>query len=414
MNLLGRSGRSKRGWDISDAEPRVGSTKLTAAIARGALMMTMILALVMMAALPVQGQTLTLLYSFCSQPNCSDGIEPTDALTPDGAGGFYGTAAYGGQGYGVIFNLSPNGDGGWNYTVLYTFTGEGDGAYPIDKALVLDSKGNLYGTTYTGQVFELSPTGTGWTESVLYDVGGQPQGGVIMDQAGNFYGTTSIGGPGGNGGVFELSPSGSGWTEQMIYDFEGSGSSTSLTMNAAGDIFGTTNSTLFELSPNGNGGWTSRVLYTFCVDPTDGCGPSTPVLDGAGNLYVTTGAGLYGSGAVYEVSPGKENWTAKLLHAFEPANGTDGCAPWTGVVLDGAGNIYGTTGGCGKSECGTVWELAVPVSTIGYREKVLWSFNWSDGDQPDSTLILDKAGNLYGTTVRGGANGEGVVFELTP
>jgi len=183
-------------------------------------------------------------------------------------------------------------------------------------------------------------------------------------------------------------------------------------MDAAGNIFGATCKTVFELSPNGNGGWNLTVIHTFTGAPNDGdTAWGTPVLDKAGNLYGTTeygGAKNYGT--VYKLSPGENGeWTEEILYSF--MGGKDGTTPYTGIVFDAAGNIYGTTVYGGASNDGTVYELVALVGTGSYKEKVLWNFNGADGNAPVG-LILDNTGNLYGTTALGGSSNAGVVFEL--
>jgi len=274
-------------------------------------------------------------------------------------------------------------------------------------------------------VFELSPVGGGaWTETVLYSFAGgtdgaNPWSGVIMDQSGNLYGTTGNGGSNEAqaGTVFELSQSGGNWTEQVIYDKFQPGYA-GVTMDAAGNLFGATFEAVYELSPNGSGGWTPTVIHSLAGVPKDGEDEwSAPVLDPAGNLYGTT---LYGGasnyGAVYKLSPGKKGkWTEKLLYSFKN-NGKDGLVPYAAVVLDAAGNIYGTTTAGGKTGDGTVFELEAPVGKGSYKEKILWNFNVTDGYSPEGSLILDSAGHLYGTTIFGGSGGTlaGVAFEVNP
>jgi uncharacterized repeat protein (TIGR03803 family) len=313
--------------------------------------------------------------------------------------------------------------------------------------VIFDTAGNLYGTASLGGaninsncyggcgvVFELSPSATGWKETVLYNFcsqagctdGNLPFAGVIMDSAGNLYGTTTQSGdPSTNGVVFELSPSAGGWTEQVIYD-AGNGWP-GLAMDAAGNIFGNTVlGTIVELSPNGSGGWTPTVLHTFMGAP-DGVAPTgTPVLDTAGNLYGTTQiGGANNFGAVYELRPGTNGWTENILYSFKSNN--DGRYPFGGVVLDPDGDIYGTTSegsggtlGLGIVGDGTVYELVAPVADGSYNEKVLWSFDVTDGLYPFDSLLLDSAGNFYGTTEIGGLpggppgySGFGVAFELS-
>jgi uncharacterized repeat protein (TIGR03803 family) len=365
-----------------------------------------------------QAQTETVLYNF---KGGSDGFTPQSRLTSDGAGNLYGTTSFGGLGFGTVFELSPNGSGGWNETVLYSFTGGADGANPYMSYVLFDSAGNLYGTTYEagsygyGVVFELSLTGTSWTEAVLYSFAGgaddaNPLNGLIMDSAGNLYGRTYEAG-GGSGTIFELSKSGGGWTKQVIYnDAPGYAG---LTMDTAGNIFGVTTDVVFELSPNGHGGWNPTVIHTFSGGSTDGLvAEGTPVLDHAGNLYGTTlGGGSKNNGTVYELSRGTNGWSEKILHSFQGGS-NDGSEPFAGIVFDAAGNIYGTTEVGGNPLAGTVYELVAPVGTGGYKEKVLWKFDTTDGYEPVDSLILDSAGNLYGTTPEGGSNGYGVVFKV--
>jgi uncharacterized repeat protein (TIGR03803 family) len=435
--------------NISDAGPRFGSTKLGTASARGALTLLAVLSgLLPIAARPAQAQTQTVLYNFTGG---SDGGGPLSSLTSHG-GNFYGTTQFGGAaGSGTVFELLPNGSGGWNETVLYNFCSEGgsgevctSGADP-NGPVVFDSVGNLYGTTPEGGNsncdddpgcgvgFELSPAGAGWTETVLYSFcsqggpgtcpGGAYPGGLgrpgslVMDPAGNLYSTNAS-------GVFELSPSAGGWTEKVIYYVGGFGG---LTMDAAGNIFGvgvsdyTGQRIVFELSPNGKGGWNSTVIYTFTTSSPNSDIWSSPALDQAGNLYGTE-TGWYNvyrgpaefSGTVYKLSPGETGWTKTVIYNFLPDDSElEGNAPSGGLVLDSVGNIYGTTIQGGTTGQGTVFELVPPVGAGSYKEKVLWNFDGADGSGPNGGLILDSAGNLYGTTGQGGSSGNGVVFEVS-
>ncbi len=391
------------------------------------------------AARPVPAQTETVLYSFAGG---SDGGSPAYRLTSNSAGNFYGTTfeggvGNGGVGYGTVFELSPNGSGGWNETVIYSFKGRADGANP-SSYVIFDSAGNLYGTTYyggskgNGVVFELSPVGKKWKETVLYRFAGtdgaNPANGLIFDTAGNLYGTT-LNGPSGDPIVFELSPSAGLWTEQVIYSIaqpELDGLLNGLTIDAAGNIFGTTYYTVFELSPNGISGWNSTLLHTFTGGTKDGAyALGTLVLDQAGNLYGTTqfggahGEQVGGYGTVYKLSHLKKGWKEKILYSFK-GGPQDGIGPVAGIVFDASGNIYGTTYEGGEAGLGTVFELVAPAGAGKYEEKVPWSFNGPDGSEPFASLILDAAGNLYGSTLvggttdQGGSSGNGVVFEVTP
>lgn len=382
----------------------------------GALTFALISGLLLSAARPAEAQSETTIYKFCAQPNCSDGGDPEGRLVSDPAGNFYGTTRDGGAyGSGTVYELSRNGNGGWNESVLYSFTGGVDGLLPFYSSLIFDSAGNLYGTTVWGGVngygvvFELSPVGGTWTETVLYSFAGgtdgrYPVGGVIMDAAGNLYGTTQDGGTSGFGTVFELIPSGGAWMEQIMYNFtpQSPSGESGLTLSAMGNIFGVARTSVFELAPNGDGSWTSTVIHRFPSLPHDGKYPSgTLTLDNAGSLYgTTTYGGKNGHGTVFELIP-KENgkWAEKILYSFK--NGRkNGKNPDAGIVFDGAGNIYGSTAAGGTGEYdgglipgGTVFELKAPVGKGGYKEKVLWNFDYGPGTDG---VVLDTAGNLYG------------------
>jgi len=328
-------------------------------------------------------------------------------------------------------------------TVLHYFTGEPDGTFPY-AGLIFDKAGNLYGTAEhggnstgrygAGIAFELSPHGNGsWNESVLTtfgDDGGYPEGTLTFDSAGNLYGTTLSGGTFGGGVVFELSPNGSGgWNDTALHNFQGGTNDgysplAGIVLDAAGNIYGTTIQgggtqceegcgTAFELSPNGSGGWNESVLYRFCsqTNCTDGYSPySQLVFDNSGNLYGTTGGGgSDDTGTVFELLPnGNGGWNHSILC------GSGLGYPEAGVILDKVGNIYGTS-------YSTVFELS-PNGNGGWNKITLHSFRGgTDGDTVYSGVIMDDAGNLYGTTELGGSTGCGkfhpgcgTVYELTP
>jgi uncharacterized repeat protein (TIGR03803 family) len=336
-------------------------------------------------------------------------------------------------------------------TVLYSFSNHPDAATPVGS-LIMDAAGNLYGATNSGgiycppffgcgTVFKLSCAQTGWTETVLYSFGNGndgvgPTGSLIMDAAGNLYGTTNGGGIHGVGTVFELSPSqDGGWEETVLYSFDsindGFDPSGGLIMDAAGNLYGATSNggtyaegTVFELSPSqGGGGWTETVLYNF-GHGTDGAFPvGGLVIDTAGNLYGTTEEGgqggsycqSYGCGTVFELSPSGGGWAETVLHNF---NGDDGNQPRAGLAADAAGNLYGTTiqGGpyCAPFGCGTVFEVS-PSAGAGWTETTLYFFtDQPDGALPDAGVVLDADGNVYGTTSLGGNENAGIAFEVSP
>jgi uncharacterized repeat protein (TIGR03803 family) len=171
-------------------------------------------------------------------------------------------------------------------------------------------------------------------------------------------------------------------------------------------------------TPATSGGWAERVLHSFNYNGTDGWEPlASLIFDAAGNLYGTTfSGGSYGGGMVFELTPTTGGgWTEQVLYNF---GGTDGWYPEASLIFDAAGNLYGTTVNGGAYGGGTVFELT-PTAGGGWTEQVLYSFcaqtNCTDGANPEASLIFDAAGNLYGTTQYGGTTTYGgTVFELTP
>jgi uncharacterized repeat protein (TIGR03803 family) len=295
----------------------------------------------------------------------------------------------------VILMLVPGAGAASKYKVLHKFALNGkDGKLPL-AGLILDVAGNLYGTTYIGGaygygvVFRLAPNADGgWTESVLHSFTGgsdgkYPGAGLIFDAAGNLYGTTQSGG--------NLSYCGG----------QGCG-------------------VVFRLTPNSDGSWKEKVLHQF-TGGKSGSGPSGLILDAAGNLYSTAGGGAYGAGVAFRLAPNSNGgWKEKVLHQF--TGGKDGNGP-SGLTLDPSGNLYGTTHSGGNSVCyfgsgcGVVFMLTAD-SNGGWHEKPLHAFKNNPGAFPDAGVILDGAGNLYGTTSNY-ASGEcegacGSVFEVTP
>jgi uncharacterized repeat protein (TIGR03803 family) len=317
--------------------------------------------------------------------------------------------------------------------ILYSFTGGSDGGAP-QGGLVLDGKGNLYGTTQQGgsnsggTVFELTPNSNGtWTEQVLYSFtglfgnsdGAFPYGSLVFDSKGNLYGTTVFGGTSFQGTVFELSPGTNGtWTENILYNFTGGADGGApygpgLSIDRAGNLYGTTNTggsngfgVVFEVVAGSNGNWTEKVLHAF-TGGDDGSYPfGGPLLvDSTGSLYGNTSqGGTHDYGVVFKMTPNANGtWTEKVLYAFKNTDGTT--SPIGALAFDTHGNIYGTAY--------DAFELS-PGSNGSWTEKPLHLFaGGSDGADPESGLVIDAAGNLYGTTNTGGKH-RGTVFELSP
>jgi uncharacterized repeat protein (TIGR03803 family) len=281
--------------------------------------------------------------------------------------------------------------------VLHRFGRGKDGSVPW-AGLIFDAVGNLYGVTLfggsssncgyelgCGTAFQLAPGANGkWTEKLLHDFqgradGGYPNGPLISDAAGNLYGSAGGGGngncQGGCGVVFELTPGAKGrWTEKVLYnfpDYNDGYPKGPLTFDAAGNLYGTAigeyTGNVFELTPGANGQWTQTVLYQF-NGGSDGDSPyAGVVLDAAGNLYGTT---YYGGGAnlgtVFKLAPGANGgWTETVLHSFCAADGcTDGGNPYAGVVLDAAGNLYGNAEIGGTGQCKNNWGFVIGCGTV--------------------------------------------------
>jgi uncharacterized repeat protein (TIGR03803 family) len=352
------------------------------------------------------GGTYTTLYGFSGG---ADGGHPTDTLVIDSAGNLYGTASTGGEANaGVVFKVDLSGA----ETVLYSFLEAPGGTTPSGPVTRVGS-GELFGTTSAGGAY-----GAGtvyWTDAagaptVLYSFtggadGGNPQSGVIGDSTGNLYGTTAGGGVSNNGVVYKIDRTG---TETVLYSFLGGSDGFApygrLTKDAAGNLYGTTTGsdsggTVYQIDPAGN----KTILHNF--DGADGQAPYSGVtLDPSGNIYgTTTLAGSTDSGTVYKLSSSGEEL---LVYSFLGA--TDGSDPYAGVILDSAGNLYGTTVYGGTEGAGTVYKLDPK-----FNKTALYNFTGgSDGANPYASLLRSKAGNLYAMTQNGGANGKGVVFEL--
>jgi uncharacterized repeat protein (TIGR03803 family) len=271
--------------------------------------------------------TETTLHSFAGLSDGDDGAQPLSNLVFDASGNLYGTTTTGGSGNaGTVFELSP-GKGGWTEKVLYSFSPSNRDAMRPIGGVVFDGTGNLYGTGSSGgrglgAVFELSPGSNGtWTETVLHKFkggadGGSPFAGLVIDTVGNLYGTTQGGGARGKGVVFALTPaSGGGWITKVIYSFMGAPGDGgvplgTLILDAARNLYGTTLfggtnklGTVFKLMPASGGGWTESVLYSF-TGSSNGRNPSVGViLDPRGNLYGTAAVPRRGHGIVFEITP---------------------------------------------------------------------------------------------------------------
>jgi uncharacterized repeat protein (TIGR03803 family) len=383
--------------------------------------------------LPAHAQTLTVLYSFSGG---EDGGNPFADLVMDRDGNLYGTTASGGfSGFGTVFKVDNSG----NETVLHSFSGV-DGAVPL-AGLVLDREGNLYGTTaFGGSSFidNLADSGNGTVfkvdsqgnETVLHSFmnvpdGEEPSAGLIMDRDGNLYGTAAGGGSSGDGTVFKVDGYGN---ETVLFSFsgvDGANPLAGLVLDRDGNLYGTTAGggsstlgTVFKLGTDGK----ETVLYNFLNTP-DGAAPRAGLVRSKeGNLYgTTTIGGSSGFGTVFRVdSFGRE----RVLHSF---SGVDGAVPFAGLVMDRDGNVFGTTTFGGSLFVADVFNgygIVFTVDTLHQdrnepellrpraRESVVHSFSPPDGGSPEAGLIMDREGNLYGTTAFFGAFDSGTVFKL--
>jgi uncharacterized repeat protein (TIGR03803 family) len=397
-------------------------------------------------------QTLTVLHAFTGG---RDGAIPLAGLTMDASGNLYGTASKGGAGYGTVYKLKHAG-AGWTLSPLYSFQSGADGAHPVAR-VVFGPNGTLYGTTEyggtpedctdgCGTVFNLQPQPTActsvlcpWIETILqrFTSLAFPESEVIFDNTGDIYGTTFAGGfdaPGGGNGcypdcgaVYELVPSNGSWVLDVLYSFrgdsgeDGGGPIGGLIFDRAGNLYGTGSiygncdyGTAFELI-HSSSGWSEEQLHNFCGPA--GNPAASMIADSAGNFYGTmVGGGSSEKGGVFTLKPSGGGWMWESVYTF----------PWNGggsagaLLMDSAGNLYGTTieggsnplGQCSNG-CGTIFKLTPSGGNWTYTE--LYDFTGgSDGAYPHSNLVIDANGNFYGTAGAAGSSGLGVVFEFTP
>jgi uncharacterized repeat protein (TIGR03803 family) len=361
--------------------------------------------------------------------------------------------------------IAPQTTQAQTFAILHNFTGGEDGAQPY-SALTMDAAGNLYGTTSIGghtasncynscgTVFRMKRVGQSWVLNPLYEFSGgtdgaNPSAKVVFGADGSLYGETPNGGLScpsntqyGCGTVFNLRPQARActsavcpWTETVLYRFYGGSDDGAVplgnpVLDRAGNLYGTTFDggyvndnncifgqgdscgTVFELVPS-NGGWTESLLYRFLGD-NDGSNPEDGLIfDQSGNLYGTSfSSGAHYGGTVFELAPSGSGWTESTLYSFS-FEGSSGYWPRFGVIFDPAGNLYGTTLNGGYDGGGTVFQLQ--PSSGGWNLVPLYSFPGNNQTLgPDGDLAMDNAGNLYGTTGSVGSHGLGLVFKLSP
>jgi uncharacterized repeat protein (TIGR03803 family) len=310
--------------------------------------------------------TVTSLYNFCSQPNCSDGVGPIAALVLSTDGNFYGTTQVGGAyDHGTIFKFTPRGD----LTTLHSFN-DADGSQPY-AALIQAIDGKFYGSTSGGGVYSCGSQGCGTIfridsagnfvtlDSFAGDDGVGPNGALVQTPDGTFYGTTVYGGVNALGTAFKMSASGA-----------------LTTIGAFDNQVGT--------HPEGT--------LAFAAD---------------GRFYGTAfnGGNPPGEGTVYRMGKGGN---VAALHKFEFDLGREGTNPHAGIIQGTDGNFYGVTIGGGKHQAGTVFKMT-PDGTV----TTLHSFTGDDGSYPYAALLQSTDGTFYGTTITGGTSGVGTVFRVS-
>jgi uncharacterized repeat protein (TIGR03803 family) len=345
------------------------------------------------------------------------------------------------------------------FNVIHQFSFGPAGSNPY-TGVTIDARGRLYGTTGSGGVdgyycdygcgvlYRLEQHGSGWIYTPLYAFRGPtgdgdgPNSRPVFAPNGSLYGTTGSGGMDfcegpGCGIAYSARPPATActtalcvWQESAIYSFGndyGGPSNGALVFDAYGNIYGTavggglgdTGGTVYEMTLS-NGQWVYSNLYTFPFAGSDGSFPEGGVIfDRAGNLYGTTSEGGNtgcsedrGCGTVFELSPSVSGWTETVLYAFQ--GGADGEGPIGGLIMDSGGNLYGTTVEGGQNGGGTVFELSPSGSNWNFN--LLYSLSKTGGypQGPTGSLAMDSAGNLYGTTANGGLYGYGAIFKLSP
>jgi len=355
----------------------------------------------------------------------ADGDNPHGSLTPDGLGNLYGTTAWGGRkacasyGCGTVYRIGADG----TFTIVYAFTGGKDGGIP-GAGLTLSPDGSFYGSTTIGTIYRLTPDGQ---ISVIYTFAGDedgesPSGNLVLDKKGNLYGVTTFGGHYSLGTLFRITPRGK---EIQLHAFaedqtDGGEPTGGVVVDKAGNLFGTTpwggsnySGTIFKVTPQGE----YSVFYNFAGGAAGEQPRSELMIDKDGNFYGTTSAGGdYGYGTGFKLSP---SGTESVLYSFKGHGSGDGAEPQSGVIADRQGNLYGTTtndGGTPRGP-GIVYKLA-PDGT----ETVLHAFTGGkDGTHVATSLVADGVGNLYGAAEDGGyakrrcyPYGCGTIFRVTP
>lgn len=383
--------------------------------------------LVLTSVMGVRAATYQSLHNF--NADGSDGTTPVAGLVFDQAGNLYGVAAYNGADYtdGLVFRLSPS-QRGWDYDIVHRF----DFFDPVGReplgGLAIDDAGVIYGTTsYSdddsecGTVFESAPSGWVPLHTFSGPDGCVPRSNLRLSN-GWLVGTTSGGGASGQGTVFFLDTLTATFYSYSFQKTEGTTPIGGFNIFSYGATLSGGEKGEGNVYRLGAHGLTNK--FSFTSNRQASYAPMgdllTAYVNGARTMYGTTSAGgKGGGGTVYRLSEHQqkpERWQLSVLHSF---SGEDGRSPMAGLASDARGNLYGTTSQGGEWECGTVFKLS-PEMNNRWKFTVLYSFNpynqdsGGDGCRPLSSVELDAAGNIYGTTESGGWYGWGTVYEIIP
>jgi len=407
---------------------------------------TVLSGVVICASPTLYAQQYSVLHSFTGG---ADGSIPLGGMAIDATGTIYGVTNGELGSHGTVYRLNPH-NGGFVLNTLYTFTGGNDGSTPV--TVIIGPDGALYGSTGgggqsgLGVIFRLQPPPTfcatvscPWTETVLYNFmpGGidaaYPAGQLAFDASGALYGTGESGGGDltcgpnlGCGAIFKLTRSGNQWTESVLYGFQQNGVAgylplSGVTLDASGNLYGTTAAggpntgctngygcgTAYELTASGS----IKALYGFNGSTSGGKPLAGLTFDHSGNLLgATFEGGSQLGGTVFELSPAGNNWNFNLVYSLY-SNG--GYGPFWNLTMDPAGNFYGTTSTDGPAQAGNVFQLT--PTDGGWQYNDIHNFQQdNNGWDPEGGVVVDAAGNVYGTTAFGGSDSRGTIWEITP
>jgi uncharacterized repeat protein (TIGR03803 family) len=383
------------------------------------------LTLALLASPAAHAQTFSIIHSFLNSGG--EGAYPYTGVTLRN-GILYGTTSDGANGCGNVYQLAPSGSN-WVFTPIYVFQGgqfESDGCAPWARP-VFGPDGHLYGTTNVGsptrggEVFQLIPPLSAtcktvtcfWKLNILHTFGqenegaGPAYGDLIWDQQGNIYGTTESGIGNVYGTVFELTNSNNAWTETDLYKFQQNDGYpyNGVIFDPNGNLYGTTSGTVYELT---NPGWNKTIIhYLLGNDGTVSDGAL--VMDSSGNLYGTASTdGMGGGGTVFEMVPFGDAYNFYVLHSFTGSSP----GPASTLTMDAAGNLYGTTYYGGVNDVGSVFKLTKNGDSWDFATLHDFAGGIHDGSSPISQVTIGPDGTLYGTTTHGGQGGWGTVWMI--